>query len=87
MRASVMEASVSSSLLTRRRDPGFYRAMLVGLAVGCPLDNRSDGCQLKCTRRGSIDDKIAWVESLDESEILALYTLHHDCFSASLAKA
>jgi hypothetical protein len=74
---------VASSL---RSDPDFFRALLVGLAVGCPLDKSSDLCHLKCDRSGSFDDKIAWVESLNDAETLELYSIHHCCFSTQQSK-
>jgi hypothetical protein len=76
-----MKTQISPVAFTRRRDPDFFRAVLVGLAVGCPLDRSADACQLSCVRSGSFDAKIAWVESLNDLEALKLYSIHHDCFA------
>ncbi|MDT8421926.1 MAG: hypothetical protein RQ754_15980 [Desulfuromonadales bacterium] len=61
------------------RDIDFYRTLLVGLSVDCPMDKAADNCFLQNERSLSFDEKVNWAQSLSDSEIMDLYMLHHKC--------
>jgi len=66
------------------RDPNFFRAMLLGLTVGCPCNRSLDTCLINFDRSISFHDKVVWIESLEDSAVMELYSLHRKSFSAEL---
>jgi len=73
------ENKISLSEWAPSRDIDFYRTLLVGLSVDCPMDKKPDHCFLKKERVLSFDEKVNWAQSLNDNKVMDLYMLHHKC--------
>ena len=62
------------------RDPNFFRSLLTGLSIACPLEKKPHDCLLREKRALSFDAKVEWVESLSDKMVMDLYSSHHMCF-------
>jgi len=62
------------------RDPIFFRSLLTGLSIACPLEKKPHDCLLLEKRSLSFDAKVEWVESLTDQMVMDLYSGHHMCF-------
>ena len=64
---------------------GTVRAKLVGLVVECQMGDNPEDCPLYEKRNLSFSDRIEWLKSLSDNEILGIYSAHRECLAAKLA--
>jgi len=64
------------------RDTDFFRAMLVGLTIDCPIGKSVGQCVLRADRSLPFEARVAWVKSLTDEAVRDLYGLHRNCFYA-----
>ena len=59
---------------------GIERAELIGLLVACPFgqDNPSS-CPLHSIRERPLPERVAWLDLLEEEEVLLLLENHRQC--------
>lgn len=58
----------------------FFRTLLIGLSIDCPLEKKLDKCLWQDKRSLSFDSKVDWAQSLTDKTVLDLYAFHHKCF-------
>lgn len=57
---------------------------LHGRILRCPLGGNPEDCPLHEIRKLPVEDRIAWLESNTDEEIMALYELHSECLECKL---
>ncbi len=60
------------------------KPMLYGLIFECPLGGNPSDCQGHAVRQESLEKRMAFVESLDETQALKLYLDHLECLRIKL---
>jgi hypothetical protein len=61
------------------------RAKLVDLLIGCPLEDNPPDCPLSGKRGLPFAERVAWVQTLAEAELLKIYAAHCRCMKAKLS--
>ena len=60
---------------------------LHGRILRCPLGGNPEDCPLHEIRKLGVEDRIAWLESNTDEEIIALYELHSECLECKLEES
>ena len=55
------------------------RFAMHGRILRCPVENNPVGCPLHTVRQLSIEERITWLKSKTDDEVVALYAQHIDC--------
>ena len=59
---------------------GIERAELTGLLVACPFgQDNPRSCPLHSVREWPLSERVAWLDSLSEDEVLLLLENHRQC--------
>lgn len=66
-------------------NPALIRTLLIGLTMECPRGDKCDGCQLLEKRQLPYTDKKAWVRSLADEQLVAIYDEHCRCLEGERA--
>ena len=59
---------------------------LHGRILRCPLGENPEDCPLHEIRKLPLEDRIAWLESLTNEELIDLYAQHNKCMEGKLEK-
>lgn len=59
--------------------PAYAKTMLMGLIIECPFGGNPKDCPLYERRKLPMNDKIEWVKSLSDDELLKAYQVHCEC--------
>jgi hypothetical protein len=51
----------------------------------CPLGGNPDDCPLHKVREWPLEERLAWLESKSDEEVIELYRRHTDCLEFKLA--
>jgi len=62
-----------------QKNPVYAKAMLMGLIIECPYGGNPEDCPLYERRKLSMKQKIKWVKSLSDDELLKAYHVHCEC--------
>ena len=57
-----------------------------GRILRCPLGGNPEDCPLHEVRQRSLEDRLTWLESKTDKEVLELYTYHINCLERKLAR-
>ena len=60
---------------------------LHGRILRCPIGGNPADCPLHEIRKLPVEDRIAWLESNTDEEIIALYELHSECLECKLEES
>lgn len=60
------------------------RFALHGRILRCPLGGNPCDCPLHDLRELPLEDRIAWLESKSDEEVIELYHLHNQCLECKL---
>ena len=61
------------------------RAELVNLAKACPVDQcNPEDCPLFTLRQMEVEERMRWVNALEEDDLVYLATYHHVCLAIRL---
>ena len=60
---------------------------LHGRILRCPLGGNPEDCPMHEIRKLPVEDRIAWLESNTDEEIIALYELHSECLECKLEES
>ena len=52
-----------------------------GRILRCPIENNPDDCPLHTVRQLPIGERVAWLKSKTDDEVVALYVQHIDCLN------
>jgi hypothetical protein len=59
--------------------PEYFKVMLMGLIIECPLGGNPKDCQLYERRNLPINQNVQWVKSLSNIELKKTYLAHCEC--------
>jgi hypothetical protein len=62
------------------------RMSLHGRILRCPLDQISEDCPFHSIRKLSIEERLAWLESKTDQEVVDLYQQHILCLNNHFSK-
>ena len=62
------------------------RLALYGRILRCPVDDNPEDCPLHEIRKWPVEDRLVWIESKTDEEVLELYNYHTNCLEQKLAK-
>ena len=62
------------------------RFALDGRILRCPFGENPIECPLHELRKQPVEDRLAWLESKSDEEVVDLYRLHTDCMACKLDK-
>ena len=57
------------------------RFAMHGRILRCPVENNPVDCPLHTVRQLPVEERIAWLESKTDDEVVALYAQHIDCLN------
>lgn len=57
---------------------------LHGRILRCPLGGNPEDCPLHEIRKLPVEERVAWLESQTDEEIVAAYELHNKCLECKL---
>ena len=57
-----------------------------GRILRCPLGGNPEDCPLHEVRKCPMEERVAWLESKTDQEVIELYNHHIDCLEQKLAK-
>lgn len=60
------------------------RLAMHGRILRCPVGDNPTTCPLHTVRHLSIEERIAWLESKTDDELIAFYEQHIDCMDVKL---
>ena len=55
------------------------RLAMHGRILRCPVENNPVGCPLHTVRQLPVEERIDWLKSKTDDEVMALYAQHIDC--------
>ena len=61
------------------------RMAMYGRILRCPVEDNPDDCPLKEVRSRPLEERIAWMDSKSDEEIIELHLHHIKCVAAKLA--
>lgn len=62
------------------------RFALHGRILRCPLGGNPEDCPLHDLRMMPLEERIAWLESKTDDEVIDLYQLHNECLECKLER-
>lgn len=57
---------------------------LHGRILRCPLGGNPDDCPMHELRKLPVEDRIAWLNSQTDEELIILYEMHNQCLRCKL---
>ena len=61
------------------------RLAMHGRILRCPIGDNPADCPLHETRKLPVEDRLAWLESKTDEEVLELYSYHTNCLEERLS--
>ena len=62
------------------------RIALSGRLLRCPLGNNPADCPLHDVRQMPVEERITWLESLSNDEVIAFYLQHVRCLKSKVGR-
>jgi hypothetical protein len=75
-------AALKGSGMAGKINPDSAKARLVELVIGCPRNDYSEHCQLYEKRLLPLAEKLDWLLSLPDDELVNIYNTHCECLEA-----
>lgn len=58
---------------------------MYGRILRCPVEDQPEDCPLKSVREMSVEERIAWMESKTDDELVELHLHHKRCLAQKLS--